>query len=93
MSGSTSITPSEGSSSDGREEIISTVSVLGHRVLRYGLAVVIGWIGLMKFTGYEAQAIVLQRSHLLFPTARLGAKSRRLSSTFCDAQASSWLKI
>jgi|ERR1700739_2925549 len=57
MSASTSITPSEGSNSAGREEIISTVSVLGHRVLRYGLAVVIGWIGLMKFTGYEAQGI------------------------------------
>lgn len=27
------------------------------RVLRYGLALVIGWIGMMKFTGYEAQGI------------------------------------
>jgi uncharacterized membrane protein YkgB len=26
-------------------------------VLRYGLALVIGWIGMMKFTGYEAQGI------------------------------------
>ena len=57
MSHSISITPSEGSSIAGSEEIISTVTVFGHRVLRYGLAVVIGWIGLMKFTGYEAQGI------------------------------------
>lgn len=35
----------------------STVNVLAGRVLRYGLALVIGWIGLMKFTGYEAQGI------------------------------------
>jgi uncharacterized membrane protein YkgB len=26
-------------------------------VLRYGLALVIGWIGMMKFKGYEAQGI------------------------------------
>ena len=39
------------------EQIISTVTALGHRVLRYGLAVVIGWIGMMKFTGYEANGI------------------------------------
>jgi reactive chlorine resistance protein C len=40
-----------------REQIISTVTAFGHRVLRYGLAVVIGWIGMMKFTGYEANGI------------------------------------
>ena len=39
------------------EEIASYVTTLGHRVLRYGLALVIGWIGVMKFTGYEAQGI------------------------------------
>lgn len=39
------------------EEIASTITVLGHRILRYGLALVIAWIGLMKFTGYEAQGI------------------------------------
>jgi uncharacterized membrane protein YkgB len=40
-----------------KQEIISTITSLGHRVLRYGLALVIGWIGIMKFTGYEAQGI------------------------------------
>ena len=34
-----------------------SITTLGHRVLRYGLAVVIGWIGFMKFTGYEAHGI------------------------------------
>jgi reactive chlorine resistance protein C len=36
------------------QEIVSSITALGHRVLRYGLVLVIGWIGLMKFTGYEA---------------------------------------
>jgi hypothetical protein len=35
------------------QEIVASIAALGHRVLRYGLALVIGWIGKMKFTGYE----------------------------------------
>lgn len=37
------------------------------RVLRYGLALVIGWIGMMKFTGYEAQGIEPLVVHSPFP--------------------------
>ena len=33
------------------------VSALGALLLRYGLVVVIGWIGAMKFTAYEAAGI------------------------------------
>ncbi len=40
-----------------REQMSSQIVALGHRVLRYGLALVIGWIGGMKFTAYEAQGI------------------------------------
>lgn len=40
-----------------REELASVISVIGSRTLRYGLAVVVGWIGAMKFTGYEANGI------------------------------------
>jgi uncharacterized membrane protein YkgB len=40
-----------------RESIALRISDVGHRVLRYGLAFVIGWIGLMKFTAYEATGI------------------------------------
>jgi uncharacterized membrane protein YkgB len=29
----------------------------GYLILRYGLALVVGWIGAMKFTGYEAAGI------------------------------------
>jgi reactive chlorine resistance protein C len=57
MAHSISMTHSEGTTIAGTQEITSTITVLGHRVLRYGLAVVIGWIGMMKFTGYEAQGI------------------------------------
>jgi uncharacterized membrane protein YkgB len=57
MAHSINMTYSEETRMAGREEFISTITVFGHRVLRYGLALVIGWIGLMKFTGYEAQGI------------------------------------
>src|SRR5260370_14009626 len=33
------------------------IRVAGALVLRYGLVLVIGWIGLMKFTGYEAKGV------------------------------------
>ena len=40
-----------------RELTTLGTNVLGPRVLRYGLALVIGWIGMMKFTDYEAKGI------------------------------------
>src|SRR3954452_10199146 len=42
---------------DSNEPIAVRLTALGNGVLRYGLAVVVGWIGLMKFTGYEASGI------------------------------------
>ena len=33
------------------------IQALGGSVVRYGLAAVVGWIGLMKFTHYEAEGI------------------------------------
>lgn len=51
------ITHSAGTSVARMEEIASNITALGHRVLRYGLALVISWIGAMKFTGYEAKGI------------------------------------
>jgi uncharacterized membrane protein YkgB len=42
---------------DPKARIALRISVLGNRVLRYGLALVIGWIGFMKFTAYEANGI------------------------------------
>jgi uncharacterized membrane protein YkgB len=38
----------------------------GALVLRYGLVLVIGWIGLMKFTGYEAKGIEPMVAHSPF---------------------------
>ena len=35
----------------------SRVEVVGRELARYGLVVVVGWIGLMKFTTYEAEGI------------------------------------
>jgi uncharacterized membrane protein YkgB len=39
------------------EKLALGITIVGHPVLRYGLALVIGWIGMMKFTGYEAEGI------------------------------------
>jgi len=35
----------------------SQLEAVGGELTRYGLVVVVGWIGLMKFTGYEAEGI------------------------------------
>ena len=35
----------------------SAITRVGGALARYGLVVVIGWIGLLKFTAYEAQGI------------------------------------
>jgi uncharacterized membrane protein YkgB len=35
----------------------SQVEAVGRELARYGLAVVVGWIGFMKFTTYEAEGI------------------------------------
>lgn len=50
-----------------RENLGLEITNPGHQVLRYGLALVIGWLGLMKFTGYEAHGIepLVARSPLL----------------------------
>jgi reactive chlorine resistance protein C len=51
-------------------------------VLRYGLVLVIGWVGLMKFTGYEAKGIEPLVAHSQF----MGWMYRFLSvQTFSDA--------
>ena len=39
------------------------LQAVGGAVIRYGLAGVIGWIGLMKFTSVEAEAIWPLRQH------------------------------
>jgi reactive chlorine resistance protein C len=38
-------------------DVGTQVNTLGAFLLRYGLVLVIGWIGAMKFTAYEAQGI------------------------------------
>ena len=37
----------------------SRAEAIGRELARYGLVVVVGWIGLMKFTAYEAEGIRL----------------------------------
>src|SRR4051812_42979507 len=40
-----------------RSSLSSRVEAVGRELARYGLGVVGGWIGLMKFTAYEAEGI------------------------------------
>jgi uncharacterized membrane protein YkgB len=40
-----------------RSALSSRMEAVGRELARYGLVVVVGWIGLMKFTGYEAEGI------------------------------------
>ena len=37
--------------------VSSRAEAVGRALARYGLVVVVGWIGFMKFTGYEAEGI------------------------------------
>ena len=37
----------------------SRAEIVGRELARYGLVVIVGWIGLMKFTAYEAEGISL----------------------------------
>ncbi|HWY68803.1 MAG TPA: DUF417 family protein [Terriglobales bacterium] len=57
MAHSTTMTYSAAKNVAGTEQIGSTITSIGHQLIRYGLALVIGWIGFMKFTGYEASGI------------------------------------
>ena len=43
----------------GQRSVSSRVEAIGRELARYGLVVVVGWIGLMKFTEYEAEGIRL----------------------------------
>src|SRR6516164_7097844 len=40
-----------------RSSLSSRAETVGRELARYGVVVVVGWIGLMKFTGYEADGI------------------------------------
>ena len=40
-----------------KNSLSSRVEAIGRELARYGLVVVVGWIGLMKFTAYEAEGI------------------------------------
>ena len=42
-----------------KSSLSSRVEAVGRELARYGLVIVVGWIGLMKFTAYEAEGIRL----------------------------------
>src|SRR5262245_20399793 len=46
-----------------RRSLSAQIEAVGRALARYGLCVVVGWIGLMKFTEYEAEGIRLYVSN------------------------------
>ena len=50
-------------SGHGRSATSSRVEAIGRELARYGVVVVVAWIGLMKFTAYEAEGIHLYVSN------------------------------
>jgi uncharacterized membrane protein YkgB len=44
---------------DTHDKLGSRVEAIGRELARYGLVIIVGWIGLMKFTAYEAEGIRL----------------------------------
>jgi uncharacterized membrane protein YkgB len=46
-----------------KSSLSAWVKTVGRELARYGLVVVVGWIGLMKFTAYEAEGIRLYVDH------------------------------
>jgi len=42
-----------------RSSLSSRAEAVGRELARYGLVVVVGWIGLLKFTAYEAEGVRL----------------------------------
>ena len=44
-------------SAQEKTSLSSRVEAVGRALARYGLVVVVAWIGLMKFTAYEAEGI------------------------------------
>lgn len=49
--------------STGTRSQIAKIEKIGSLILRYGLVLVVGWIGMMKFTRYEANGIQPLVSH------------------------------
>jgi uncharacterized membrane protein YkgB len=46
-----------------KRSLSARTEAVGRELARYGLVVVVGWIGLMKFTAYEAQGISRYVAH------------------------------
>ena len=45
--------------SHAKSSLSSRLEAVGRELARYGLVVIVGWIGLLKFTAYEAEGIRL----------------------------------
>jgi uncharacterized membrane protein YkgB len=62
--------------------VSSRVEAVGRELARYGLVVVVGWIGRMKFTDFEAEGI--SRYIANSPLMRCGTVRPPTSAVFPD---------
>ncbi len=53
----------EHAAAPANRSLSSRTEAVGRELARYGLVVVVGWIGLMKFTAYEAEGISRYVAH------------------------------
>jgi uncharacterized membrane protein YkgB len=51
--------PHEDTAARGKYSPASRVEAIGRELSRYGLVVIVGWIGFLKFTAYEAEGVSL----------------------------------
>ncbi len=63
-----------------KRSLSSQAESVGRELARYGLVVVVGWIGLMKFTAYEAEGISPFVAHSPFMSWVYGLMSVRTFS-------------
>jgi len=57
IDGAKSVSRVSNASAPEKSSLSSRVEAVGRELARYGLVVVVAWIGLMKFTNYEAEGI------------------------------------
>ena len=77
------------------ELLSEKLRALGTHVTRYGLVIVLLWIGGMKFTAYEAEGIqpLVANSPLVFPSTDDLAKSHKYKEFKDQAEKEEWDSI
>jgi Protein of unknown function, DUF417 len=71
-----------------KRSLSSRVEAVGRELARYGLVVIVGWIGFLKFTDYEAEGIRLYVANSPLMSWAYGLINVREFSTVLDSSSS-----